>query len=125
MSAKEILILNFGSGNFNSISKMIIAVGGKYRIGSSADDIKQSSKIILPGVGHFDRGMSMLQSTDMDEAIKERISKAGIPLLGICLGMQLLCRKSEEGIKPGLGLIKADVKKLNFSNNKNVYSSSH
>lgn len=115
MSTKEILILNFGSGNFSSISKMINAVGGTFRIGSSADEINKSGKIILPGVGHFDRGMSMLKSANIDDAIKERVSKSGIPILGICLGMQLLCSKSEEGVRPGLGLINADVKKLIFS----------
>ena len=115
-----ILILNCGTGNFLSVARMINAAGGKSFFGASHSDIEKASKIILPGVGNFDNGIKAIELASIKEKIIQKANYENIPILGICLGMHLLCRSSEEGILPGLGLINANVKKFNFSLNKNL-----
>lgn len=109
-----ILVLNSGAGNFCSVARMIQAAGGQARIGHSKHEIASATKIILPGVGHFDNGMRGLHSAGIVDVIKHKVLTEGIPILGICLGMQLLCLKSEEGNAPGLGLIDANVERFRF-----------
>lgn len=99
-----IAILDYGLGNLGSIANMLKVIGEKARITNDKNEIEKADGIILPGVGAFDAGMQRLNNAGMDDMIKERV-KAGIPVLGICLGMQLLGRGSEEGNLPGLGLI--------------------
>ena len=115
-----ILILNCGTGNFLSIGRMINAVGGEYYFGHSKNDIDRASKIILPGVGNFDNGMQAIDSAQLREKIIYKVMSQKTPILGICLGMHLLCRSSEEGILPGLNLVNAVVKKFYFSKSKNI-----
>jgi glutamine amidotransferase len=115
-----ILILNYGLGNISSVSRMIDAVGGVCEIGNSKNQIMQAEKIILPGVGSFDNGMRLLRSLVDIDVLLNKISKEGVPVLGICLGMQLLCRSSEEGSESGLGLIDAEVKKFRFTSDENL-----
>jgi glutamine amidotransferase len=114
------LILNCGTGNFSSVAKMINATGGKSFFGSTPKDIDNASKIILPGVGSFDNGMKAIELASIKEKIIERVKFENIPILGICLGMHLLCRSSEEGSLGGLGLVDAEVKKFYFPNNENM-----
>jgi glutamine amidotransferase len=71
----------------------------------------------LPGVGHFDKAMENLEKLGLIETIKKKALKDKTPILGICLGMQLMCKSSEEGTRLGLGLIDANVKRFNFSHN--------
>lgn len=115
-----ILILNCGTGNFLSIAKMINAVGGKSYFGHTQNDIDKATKIILPGVGNFDNGIKAIEMALIREKIIQRVNYENIPILGICLGMHLLCRSSEEGTLDGLGLINANVKKFCFPNNINL-----
>jgi glutamine amidotransferase len=72
--------------------------------------LKQASKLILPGVGHFDHAMRLLQQSGMREALDEVVLRDRVPVIGICVGMQMLARSSEEGELPGLGWIDADVR---------------
>ncbi len=109
-----ILVLSTGLGNVSSVVRMIQRVGGRPFVGASKHEIKRADKIVLPGVGSFDNGMGSLGSNSDINALKNKIRDDATPLLGICLGMQLLCRGSEEGSAPGLSLIDADVKKFNF-----------
>jgi imidazole glycerol-phosphate synthase subunit HisH len=115
------LILNCGTGNFLSIAKMIDAVGKKSFFGSSMNDIDKASRIILPGVGSFDNGMNAINLSLIKERLIKRVKFESIPILGICLGMQLLCKTSEEGKLDGLGLVDANVKKFDFSKNREEY----
>ena len=108
-----IAILDYGLGNLGSISNMLKVIGEKSRITSNVDEIKKADGIILPGVGAFDAGMSKLNETGLSDLVKEE-AKNGKPVLGICLGMQLLGRKSEEGSLEGLNLIPFECKKLVF-----------
>lgn len=112
-----IAILNYGLGNLGSIKNMLKVIGEKSVITDDAEIIHKADKMILPGVGAFDAGMTNLEAKGLVKIIKEETA-TGKPILGICLGMQLLGRKSEEGQKPGLGLIPFDNKKFNFDDAK-------
>jgi glutamine amidotransferase len=113
-------IINYGLGNINSIKNVLDYIGVKSRILNSVDDSFGVSKYILPGVGSFDAGMNGLINGKWVELLNEEVVKRDVPLLGICLGMQLMCLKSEEGVLPGLGLINAEVKRFSFSNDSQL-----
>lgn len=108
-----IAIINYGLGNLGSIANMLKVIGAKCVITSDPEKIKAADKLILPGVGAFDAGMSNLKDTGLIDVIKEEAAK-GKPILGICLGMQLLGLSSEEGQLPGLGLIDFKCKKFDI-----------
>ncbi|GAA5262959.1 imidazole glycerol phosphate synthase subunit HisH [Methanocalculus sp. MC3] len=107
-----VIIINCGMGNIASIYNMINLIGGKAQISTSPSVVKQSTNLILPGVGAFDAGIRALRETGMDAAIHEAVTDNGATLLGICLGMQLLMDSSEEGQLPGLGLVPGRVKRF-------------
>lgn len=102
-----IAIVDYGLGNLGSISNMLKVIGEKSVITHDRFKIERADKIILPGVGAFDAGMRNLEERNLTDFICEQAEK-GKPILGICLGMQLLGRKSEEGSYNGLGLIPFD-----------------
>lgn len=108
-----IAIVNYGLGNLGSIANILKAIGEKSIITDKPENIHNADKIILPGVGAFDAGMSKLNESGLDEVIKDE-AKSGKPILGICLGMQLLGRKSEEGVLAGLNLIPFENKRFIF-----------
>lgn len=114
-----IAIVDYGLGNLGSIANMLKVVGEKPKITNDEEIIKNADGIILPGVGAFDAGMQRLIDTGLDKIIKE-CAKSGIPILGICLGMQLLGIRSEEGMLEGLGLIPFECKKFTFSGNNDL-----
>lgn len=109
-----IYIVSYGVGNISSVANIIRKVGGDVHICTSPTELKNAKKIILPGVGSFDHGIKMLHENGWIEALNDAVIARKIPILGICLGMQLMCKSSEEGTLPGLGWINADVKRFNF-----------
>lgn len=108
-----IAILDYGLGNLGSISNMLKVIGEKSKITNDIEIIRKADGLILPGVGAFDAGMSKLNETGLTEVIKEE-AENGKPILGICLGMQLLGNRSEEGTLHGLCLIPFECKKFIF-----------
>ena len=110
-----IAILDYGLGNLGSIANMLKAINEKSVITSDIEKIEKADGMILPGVGAFDAGMSRLRETKLVDVIREQAS-AGKPILGICLGMQLLGRSSEEGNLPGLGLIPFECVRFRLEN---------
>ncbi len=105
-----ITVLDYGIGNIASIKNMINKVGGEARICNSPIELREAEKIILPGVGAFDYGMKLLSDSGWQEELNDAVLIRKIPVLGICLGMQLMCRSSEEGGLPGLGWLDAEVR---------------
>jgi glutamine amidotransferase len=107
-----IVVLDYGMGNLGSISNMLSRLRVEHRVSGDSGDLDRAAGVILPGVGAFDRGMTALGSTGLRPMLDEVVMDRRVPTLGICLGMQLLARGSEEGVEPGLGFIAADVLKL-------------
>ncbi len=112
--SKKVVIIDYGMGNLGSISNMLKHIGVDSIISSDHNIIESAEKIILPGVGHFDRAMNNINELNLVEILKKKSLVDKVPFLGICLGMQLMCRRSEEGNKDGLGLINADVMRFNL-----------
>ena len=112
--SKEVVIIDYGMGNIGSISNMLKYIGADSIITSDHNIIENAEKIILPGVGHFDRAMNNINELNLVEILRKKSLIDKVPFLGICLGMQLMCRNSEEGNKDGLGLINADVTGFNL-----------
>ena len=101
-----IAVIDYGMGNVGSIVNMLKKVGAKdVIITNSADTIADAEKIILPGVGAFDMGMEMLDKYNLVDSLNRHVLLENKPILGICLGMQMLGMRSEEGRLPGLGYI--------------------
>ena len=113
-----IVILDYDMGNVSSIQNMLKKIGEKAIISRDPEIILNADKLILPGVGNFDMGMQQLNKYNLVKQIHIHAIEKRKPLLGICLGMQLLGRRSEEGKEPGLALIPFDVVKFNFSNDE-------
>jgi len=110
-----IVIIDLGWGNVRSVYAKIDQMNEPVIISSDIEKIETADKIILPGVGAFDYGMKKIQSLGIKEIIDKKIIREKIPILGICLGMQLFSQNSEEGKLPGLGYIDVITKKFYFS----------
>ena len=107
-----ITILDYGLGNVGSIQNMLKKVGTKSRISSEAHILNTSTALIIPGVGSFDTGINLLEKKGLTDILSELALETKIPILGICLGMQLMTQESEEGKKKGLGWINVSTNKL-------------
>ncbi|HOV11710.1 MAG TPA: imidazole glycerol phosphate synthase subunit HisH [Bacteroidales bacterium] len=109
-----IVIVDYGMGNIGSIVNMIKKAGGESMVTSDPQLIGSAGKIIIPGVGAFDNGMKNLKEKGLIEVLNKKVLEEHVPVLGICLGMQLMAKSSEEGVLPGLGWIDAVCKKFRF-----------
>ena len=110
-----ITIVNYNAGNIVSIKNMLKKIGATSTITSDPKHVMQAEKLIIPGVGHFDHGMNELKNLGLDSAIKEVVESKHIPVLGICLGAQIMGNGSEEGNIPGLQLLDFNVVKFDKS----------
>src|SRR5271156_4751692 len=107
-----ISILDYGAGNLRSVQNTLGAIGAEYELVRDSEGLYQATKIILPGVGHFGQMMRSLDDLGVREALLERI-RAGVPFLGICLGLQALFMASDEAPEErGLGLFDECVRKF-------------
>jgi glutamine amidotransferase len=109
----RVAIIDYGMGNLDSVARAVEECGGVPVITDSAEKIGVSNRIILPGVGAFFDGMQNLRSRSLDEILREQVMDRGIPLLGICLGMQLLATRGWEGGETmGLGWFGGEVRRF-------------
>jgi imidazole glycerol-phosphate synthase subunit HisH len=113
-------IVAAGLGNVKSVKRMIDHIGGSCELIDQPKRLADFDNIILPGVGAFDHGMMLLEQQGWIEELDAAVHVRGQNILGICLGMQLLCRGSEEGQRQGLGYIPASVKRLKASDNSRI-----
>lgn len=109
-----IIIIDYGMGNLGSILNMLKKIGASAIVSSSLEEIRKAEKLILPGVGAFDNGMKNLNDRGLTVVLREQVIEKGKPILGICLGMQLLTKRSEEGRTEGLGWIDAETVRFRF-----------
>ena len=101
-----ISIIDYNTGNLGSIKNMLKRLGIASQITNDINLIVNSDKLILPGVGHFDYGMQQLNKSGLIPVLNKKVLIEKVPILGICLGVQLLTEESEEGVEKGLGWIK-------------------
>lgn len=100
-----LVIIDYGVGNLNSIRNMLKKGGISALISGKAEDIANASKILLPGMGHFDNCMIKLNASGLMPTINKKVFGEKIPVLGICVGLQMLMASSEEGVQPGLNWV--------------------
>ncbi|MCE4066102.1 imidazole glycerol phosphate synthase subunit HisH [Chryseobacterium gleum] len=107
-----ITIIDYGVGNINAFVNVYKRVDVPVKIARTKEDLEGAQKLILPGVGHFDHAMTQLNNSGMREKLDDLVLNQKIPVIGICVGMQMMANKSDEGIMEGLKWIDATVKKF-------------
>jgi glutamine amidotransferase len=115
-----IAIINYGLGNLTSILNMLKRLGIEATITSDPDVIRSASKLLLPGVGHFKKGMENLHQSGLKTVLDELVLKEKKPILGICLGAQLMTKHSEEGDIEGLGWVDASTVRFDQTKDKTM-----
>src|ERR1700722_12852949 len=107
-----ITIFDYGAGNLRSVQNTLGEIGAEYELARDAEGLSRATKIILPGVGHFGQMTRALDQMQVRQALLERI-RAGVPFLGICLGLQALFESSEEAPEErGLGLFSGEIRRF-------------
>ena len=120
-----IVIIDYKMGNLGSILNMLKKIGVQAIVSSLPEDILQADKLILPGVGAFDNGMANLKESSLLSVLNEKVLAKKTPILGICLGMQLLTRRSAEGRLEGLGWVEADTVRFRFGKEESTLKIPH
>lgn len=110
-----ITIVNYGSGNIQAIGNIYKRLNINFAVAEDSRGLESATKLILPGVGAFDKTMKQLIDSGFKSTLDEIVFKKKIPVLGICVGMQILAKRSDEGQLPGLGWIDGEVKKIDVS----------
>ena len=110
-----VVIVNYGVGNLTSIQNMLKKGEVTSLISGNKEDIVEADKIVLPGMGHFDNCMEKLNASGLRPVLEKRILEDRVPVLGICVGLQMLMDGSEEGARKGLGWVKGQTIRFNFN----------
>ncbi len=105
-----ITIIDYGLGNIRAFINVYNKLNIPVTVASRHDDLKLAKKIILPGVGSFDEAMTLLAKSGMKDVLTEMVLARDVPVLGVCVGMQMLASSSEEGVQQGLGWVEGEVK---------------
>jgi imidazole glycerol-phosphate synthase subunit HisH len=108
---REVLLIDFGMGNLRSVCRALERAGAKPRVSRDAHEVARADRVVVPGVGSCGAAMRNLVEDGLDAALRERIA-AGRPYLGICLGLQILLERAEEGSAECLGVIPGAVRKF-------------
>ena len=109
-----IAIIDYGMGNLGSVQNMLRKLGAESVRTSDPGEIARASKLVLAGIGAFDGAMERLEASGLVDVLNEQAIERRVPILGVCLGMQLMARSSQEGSRPGLGWLDAEVRRFSF-----------
>ena len=112
MASPNLVIVDYGTGNLRSVRRVLDRLRANSKVSSDPSEVSCADKIILPGVGHFDTAMRNLNRTRVLDALHEAVRVRQKPVLGICLGMELMATNSDEGIEEGIGWLKARTVRL-------------
>ncbi|HUP32328.1 MAG TPA: imidazole glycerol phosphate synthase subunit HisH [Gaiellaceae bacterium] len=112
-----LVIVDYGLGNLGSIANMATRLGAEPVVSSDPEILRAAGKLVVPGVGAFDRGMQNLRERGLVDVLSEKALEERVPVLGLCLGMHLFTRGSEEGTERGLGWLEADTVRFRFAGN--------
>lgn len=115
-----IAIIDYGLGNVRAFANVYTKLNIPFIIAKNTKELEKSHKIIVPGVGSFDYAMNLLEKSGMKELLNDMVQKCNVPVLGVCVGMQMMATSSEEGICPGLGWIDGQVKKFQTSSSQPI-----
>ncbi len=107
-----ITVIDYGLGNIKAFQNVYQRLNIPCKVAQKADDLEDAKKIILPGVGAFDQAMNQLNDSGMRAELENQVMNKKVPVMGICVGMQILANSSEEGKEPGLGFIEGAVKRF-------------
>lgn len=110
-----IAIIDYGVGNIKAFANIYKKLDVPFKIAKTEKDLENAEKLILPGVGAFDHAMSKLEDSGMRQKLDDLVLRRKLPVVGICVGMQMLANSSDEGKLPGLGWVDAEVKKFDES----------
>jgi imidazole glycerol-phosphate synthase subunit HisH len=110
-----IAIVDYGSGNIKAMANIFARLNVPAFVATKPTDLARATKIILPGVGAFDQAMGHLEQSGLRDALTDSVMGDSVPMLGVCVGMQLLGEKSDEGERPGLGWVAGTVRKFDHS----------
>ena len=113
-----ITIIDYGLGNLRAFANIYKSLNINFQLASNVDELNKANKIILPGVGSFDHAMTKLNNSGLRNCLENLVLKQKIPVIGICVGMQMMAYKSEEGVLDGLGWVKGEVKSLSNTEKK-------
>lgn len=105
-----ITIIDYGLGNINAFVNVYTKLNIPVRVARTADEVLSAGKLILPGVGSFDYAMTLLNNSGLRSAVEKKVVEERTPVIGICVGMQMMAESSDEGVLPGLGWIKEKVR---------------
>lgn len=117
-ASPKTVIVDYGTGNLNSLRRILGRIGCEVVVSGMAGDILNADNLILPGVGHFGTAMEVLRQSQLTDALDEAVLVKRKPVLGICLGMELMAETSEEGNSPGLGWIRAEAVRFQLNGEK-------
>ena len=120
-----ITIIDYGLGNVQAFQNVFNRLNIENCLAKNSDQLKNATKIILPGVGSFDNAMNLLNKSGMREALDRLVLEDNVPVLGVCVGMQIMAKSSEEGSSPGLGWINAHVNKFSYGDQKHPLKLPH
>jgi glutamine amidotransferase len=115
-----IAIVDYGLGNISAFANVLAKINQPFVVARSSGDLQNASKIILPGVGSFDYALMLLERSGMVERLNAMVLHEKTPVLGVCVGMQMMTAGSEEGVRGGLGWIDADVRKFAGSSRRAI-----